>query len=85
MSAREEQALRVRELVGAMSPLGSRAAKPTDRVVDDLGYDSVAILELALALEVEFDLQAIGEEQAVDLVTVGDIEDLVGRLTAATP
>jgi acyl carrier protein len=82
MSEREEQALRVRELVGAMSPLGSRTAKPSDRVVDDLGYDSVAILELALALEVEFDLQAIGEEQAVDLVTVGDIEELVGRLTS---
>jgi acyl carrier protein len=81
MSEREERAARVRELVGAMSPLGSRIAKSTDRVVDDLGYDSVAILELALALEVEFDLQAIDEEQAVDLVTVGDIEAMVGRLT----
>lgn len=80
MSEQDERAARVRELVGAMSPLGERVARSADRVVDDLGYDSVAILELALALEVEFDLQAIGEEQAVDLVTVGDIEAMVGRL-----
>jgi acyl carrier protein len=81
VSDQNDKGARVRELVGSMSPLGSRAAKSEDRVVDDLGYDSVAILELALALEVEFDLQAIGEEQAVDLVTVGDIEALVGRLS----
>lgn len=79
MSQQDKRAERVRELVGEMSPLGARTAAPDDRVVEDLGYDSVAILELALALEVEFDLQAIAEEQAVDLVTVGDIEALVGR------
>jgi acyl carrier protein len=76
----DQQAERVRELVGAMSPLGARTVSSSDRVVDDLGYDSVAILELALALEVEFDLQAIAEDQAVDLLTVGDIEQLVGQL-----
>ena len=80
MSEREERSARVRELVGAMSPLGERVARSSDRVVDDLGYDSVAILELALALEVEFDLQAIEEDQAVDLVTVGDVEEMVHRL-----
>ena len=76
----DERAERVRELVGAMSPLGGREVSSSDRVVDDLGYDSVALLELALALEVEFDLQAIGEDQAVDLLTVGDIEHLVDQL-----
>jgi len=78
--AEDQRAERVRELVGAMSPLGSREVSSSDRVVDDLGYDSVALLELALALEVEFDLQAIGEDQAVDLLTVGDIEHLVDQL-----
>ena len=78
--AEDQRAERVRELVGAMSPLGSREVSSSDRVVDDLGYDSVALLELALALEVEFDLQAVGEDQAVDLLTVGDIEHLVDQL-----
>jgi len=78
--AEDQRAERVRELVGAMSPLGSREVSSSDRVVDDLGYDSVALLELALALEVEFDLQAVGEDQAVDLLTVGDIERLVDQL-----
>jgi acyl carrier protein len=72
--------VQVRKLVGDLVPAGGRQVETEDRIVEDLGYDSVSIVELALALEVEFDLSDIPEEQAMDLVTVGDIEGLVSRL-----
>ncbi|KAA2250146.1 acyl carrier protein [Solihabitans fulvus] len=74
---------RVREIIGEMCPLGEREARSTDRVTDDLGYDSVGIVELAMVLEQEFELQPIDEEQAIDIVTVGDVEELVRLATAA--
>ena len=81
----EDLASQVRELIGSFVPGGSREVKSTDRMVEDLGFDSVTTLELALALEVEFDLQDVAEEQAVDLVTVSDIEALVAQLSTTEP
>jgi acyl carrier protein len=78
----DDIATRVRELVGDLAPAGARQVGPSDRLIEDLGYDSVAVLELALALEVEFDLQEIDENQTVDLSTVGDIETLIAKTVA---
>ena len=78
----DDIAARVRELVGSLIPAGARQVGPSDRLVEDLGFDSVAVLELALALEVEFDLEEIDEEQTVDLVTVGDIETIIAKTVA---
>jgi acyl carrier protein len=75
----DDIAERVRDLVGSLVPAGARVVGPDDRLVEDLGFDSVAVLELALALEVEFDLQEIDEEQTVDLATVADIETLIAK------
>ena len=38
----------VRRIVGEMSPLGAREANSGDRLVEDLGYDSLAVIELSL-------------------------------------
>jgi acyl carrier protein len=73
---------RVSQIVGQMCPLGRRTVAATDRITDDLGYDSIAIVELALVLEAEFDLQPIDEQDAVDLVTVGHVAELVGRMAS---
>jgi len=83
VSNAQEVSAKVRELIGEMSPLGAQQASPEQNLVDDLGYDSVSFLELALAIEAEFDIFAIDEEQAASLVTVGDIEELMVKLTAA--
>jgi acyl carrier protein len=83
MTQYDEVAQRVRTLIGEMSPLGAREATSPESLVDDLGYDSVTFVELALALESEFDLTAIDEQQAADLTTVGDIEQLIARLAVA--
>lgn len=41
--------------------------------VDDLGADSLDIVELTMALEEEFDITEISEEDISKLVTVGDV------------
>ena len=40
---------------------------------DDLGADSVDIVELSMALEEEFDVEEMGEEDVVNIHTVGDL------------
>ncbi len=74
----------VRAVVGEMSPLGSRSAESTDRLVEDLGYDSLAIIELSLQLESQFALKSIGQGAAADITTVGDVEQLVETVADAT-
>jgi acyl carrier protein len=81
VSSNEQISTRVCEIIGEMCPTGAREVSLTDRIADDLGYDSVAVVELALVLESEFDLQPISEEDAIDLVTVGDVAELVGKMS----
>ena len=40
---------------------------------DDLGADSVDIVELSMALEEEFDVEEMGEDDVVGIHTVGDL------------
>lgn len=76
-------AARVRELVGEMVPGGTREVSSTDRLVEDLGYNSVTMIELALVLEVEFDLEEVADGDTVDLITVGDVESAIAALVVA--
>lgn len=41
--------------------------------VDDLGADSVDLVELSMALEDEFDIAEMEEEDIASIVTVGDL------------
>lgn len=70
---------RVRDVVGSLVPDGRRDVQAIDRLTD-LGFDSLATLELAMALETEFDLLEVPEGQTVEMATVGDIEILIGSL-----
>lgn len=79
----EETLTTVRRIIGEMCPLGPRDTGPDDRIMEDLGYDSMAVVELALVLEAEFELEPIDEEQAIDLVTVRDVADLVEHMVSA--
>ncbi len=49
--------------------------------VDDLGADSVDLVELVMAMEEEFDIGEIDEEDLASLKTVGDcVRYLNGKL-----
>jgi len=41
--------------------------------VDDLGADSLDLVELTMAIEAEFDIPEVDEEALTKLVTIGDV------------
>ena len=40
---------------------------------DDLNADSVDIVDLSMALEEEFEIEELGEDEAASITTVGDL------------
>ncbi|MGW7579336.1 acyl carrier protein [Streptomyces sp. NPDC054765] len=83
MSLYDETVTRVREIIGDMSPKKEKNPAPEQHLVNDLGYDSVSLMELALALESDFNLFEFDEEQAGNMVTVGDVANLIAQLVVA--
>jgi len=80
-----EQDLRriVRGIVAELAPNPAGKDSESGRLVEDFGYHSLALLELAFALEDEFDLKPIDEPTARKIVNVTDIENhVVGELRA---
>ncbi len=49
--------------------------------VDDLGADSLDVVELTMALEEEFSLPDTPEEELMNIHTVGDLADYIARVT----
>jgi acyl carrier protein len=67
----------IRRFVSEFAPADIDGITPGSRLVEDLGYHSLALLELAFAIEDEFDLPPMDEETAQNFRTVQDVEDLV--------
>jgi acyl carrier protein len=63
--------------VADLAPAQDGPIEPGARLVEDLGYHSLALLELAFALEDEFDLEQIDEATARKVTTVQAVLDLV--------
>ena len=49
--------------------------------VDDLGADSLDVVELTMALEEEFSLPDTPEVELMNIHTVGDLADYISRVT----
>lgn len=49
---------------------------PTSRVMEDLGADSLDVVELLMLLEDEFGIE-VSEQEAVNLKTVADIVKII--------
>jgi acyl carrier protein len=81
---RTEEAIRrrIKEIVLDLAPNPDAGSADGTRLVEDLEYHSLALLELAFALEDEFDMPPIEEEEAQGIQTVKDIEDYVVRKLA---
>jgi acyl carrier protein len=60
-----------------MAPNAVGETTTESRLVEDLGYHSLALLELAFALEDEFDLEPIDEATARTITNVGLVQDTV--------
>lgn len=67
---------RVKSVVAEQLGIDAEEIKLESSFVDDLGADSLDIVELIMALEEEFDLE-IPDEEAEKIATVADIVEYV--------
>lgn len=67
----------LRNLITELAPGEVHSLTEASRLVEDLDYHSLALLELAFTIEDEFDLDMIDEEAARTIQSVRDVEDLV--------
>lgn len=81
-TAEGELRARVREMALRMAPEPREAGEGSLDLFADLGYHSLALLELAFALEEAFGLPPIDEPLARALRTTGDLEEHVVRVVA---
>ncbi len=62
---------RVKEIISEQLNVDENEISPEKSFVDDLGADSLDLVELIMALEEEFDLE-ISDEEAQKIRTVGE-------------
>jgi acyl carrier protein len=75
---RSEESIRhlIRDLVLELAP-NAELSLEDPRLIDDLEYHSLALLELAFTLEDEFDLEPIDEDAARSIIRASDVETYV--------
>ena len=69
MSATIEQ--KVKNIIADQLGVGEAEIKPTSSFIEDLGADSLDIVELVMAMEEEFEVE-IPDEEAENIKTVQD-------------
>ena len=53
--------------------------KPETTFVEDLGADSLDLVELMMSIEEEFDVGESSEQDAAKIKTVGDVLEIIGE------
>jgi acyl carrier protein len=72
---------RVKEIIVEQLGVNEGEVKPEAKFVDDLGADSLDLVELVMALEEEYNME-ISDEDAEKILTVGDaIEYIKGHVS----
>ena len=72
----EEVFDKVKEIIVEQLGVAENAVTEEASFIDDLGADSLGIVELIMALEEEFDME-IPDADAEKVVTVGDVVDYI--------
>lgn len=76
---------RVRALIAAMAPRPAAELGAEHRLIEDLGYDSLRLMELTVVLERTFDLPGYRPEQLAGVLRVGQVQELIaGSLAERT-
>ena len=70
---------KIRKLISLQFTVDEESITTETAFVDDLGADSLDVVELTMALEEEFELPEVPEEELKSMVTVGDLVDYVSR------
>ncbi len=66
----------IKEMLAKQLNLDVKKVTTESRIVEDLGADSLDVVELLMTLEDEMGI-AISDEEALNLKTVGDIEKII--------
>jgi len=72
----EEVFNKVKEIIVEQLGVAENAVTEEASFIDDLGADSLDIVELIMALEEEFDIE-IPDSDAEKVVTIGDVVDYI--------
>ena len=67
---------KVKEIIVEQLGVAENAVTEEASFIDDLGADSLDIVELIMALEEEFDIE-IPDSDAEKVVTIGDVVDYI--------
>jgi acyl carrier protein len=74
---------RVKEIIVEQLGVNESEVKPEAKFVDDLGADSLDLVELVMALEEEYNME-ISDEDAEKILSVGDaINYIKGKSSTA--
>jgi acyl carrier protein len=79
---RNEMHKKIVDIIANQLGVDKEMVTPEANVVDDLGADSLDVVELVMALEEAFDLE-IPDEEAEKIRTVKDILDYLGKSLSA--
>ena len=69
----------VRELLAHQLEVDPETITPDTDIFDDLGADSLDVVELSMTIEDEFGLGEISEDDLKAIKTIGDLVDYVER------
>jgi acyl carrier protein len=72
---------RVKQIIVEQLGVNESEVKPEAKFVDDLGADSLDLVELVMALEEEYNME-ISDEDAEKILTVGDAIEYIRTHTS---
>lgn len=67
---------RVKEIIVEQLGVNESEVKPEAKFIEDLGADSLDLVELVMALEEEYNME-ISDEDAEKILTVGDVMEYI--------
>jgi acyl carrier protein len=72
---------KIKKIVGEQLDVDPATMTEQSRFIEDLGADSLAIVEVVLAFEAEFNIQ-ISDEVTAKMATIGDVFSYVQKNAA---
>ena len=72
---------RIRTIISEQFGVNMAEVTPDANILDDLGADSLDVVELVMTLEDEFDIE-VSDEAAESIRTIGDVERYVAEHVA---
>ncbi len=75
----------VRNLIVDLAPNTDAVVRPGALLVEDLGFNSLVLMEMVFSIEDEFGLQLVDDGSLADIRTLGQAEDHILVLLAEQP